>query len=53
MKAVSVVAVGTQEGHQQSPRHGRTEITSLDPGEGTSDLPLQGSDSEYSNHEQE
>jgi len=52
-KAVSVVADETQEGHQQSPRHRRTEIISLDHGEGTSGLPLQGSDSEYSDQEQE
>lgn len=32
-KPVSIVAVETQEGNQQSARHG-TEITSLDPGEG-------------------
>ncbi|KAK4810038.1 LOW QUALITY PROTEIN: hypothetical protein QYF61_005101 [Mycteria americana] len=31
-KAVSLVAVETQEGNQQSPSHRRTEITSLDPG---------------------
>ncbi|KAK4826024.1 hypothetical protein QYF61_003845 [Mycteria americana] len=47
-KAVSLVAVETQEGNQQSARHRRTEITSLDPGEGTSGLAPKGSDSEYS-----
>ena len=52
-KAVIIVAVETQEGNQCSPRHRRTEITSLDPGEGTSGLALQGSDSEYSDQEQE
>ncbi|GAB0208044.1 hypothetical protein GRJ2_003270100 [Grus japonensis] len=52
-KAVSIVAAETQDDNQPSPRHRRTEITSLDPGEGTSGLALQGSDSEYSNQEQE
>ena len=52
-KSVSVVAVETQEGNQRSPRHRRTEITSLDSGEGTSGLALKGSDSEYSDQEQE
>ncbi|GAB0208081.1 hypothetical protein GRJ2_003273800 [Grus japonensis] len=52
-KAVSVVAAETQEGNQQTPRYRTTEITSLDPGEGTSGLALRGSDSEYSDQEQE
>ena len=52
-KAVSVVAVETQEGTQRYPRHRRTEITSLDFGKGTSGLALQGSDSEYSDEEQQ
>ena len=52
-KAVSLVAVETQEDNQRSPRHRRTEITSLDPGEWTSGLALQGSGSEYSDQEQE
>lgn len=52
-KTVSSVAVETQEGNQRSPRHRRTEITSLDPVEGTSGLALKGSDSEYSDQEQE
>ena len=52
-KSVSVVAVETQEGNQRSPRHRRTEITSLNSGEGTSGLALKGSDSEYSDQEQE
>ena len=51
-KAVSLVAVETQEGNQQSARHRRTEITSLDPGEGTSGLAPKGSDSEYSDQGQ-
>ncbi|KAK4818890.1 hypothetical protein QYF61_021407 [Mycteria americana] len=33
-KAVSLVAVEIQQGNQRSPRHRRTEITSLDPGTG-------------------
>ena len=40
-KAVSVVAAETQEGHQQSPRHRTTQITSPDPVEWTSGLPPQ------------
>jgi len=52
-KAVSIAAVETQEVDQQSPRHRRSEITSLDPDEGTSGLALQVSDSEYSDQEQE
>jgi len=52
-KAVSIVAVETQEVDQQSPRHRRSEITSLDLDEGTSGLALQESDSEYSDQEQE
>ncbi|GAB0206427.1 hypothetical protein GRJ2_003108300 [Grus japonensis] len=51
-KAVSVVAAETQEGKQRSPRC-KTKITSLDPGEGTSGLALRGSDSDYSDQEQE
>ena len=55
-KAVNVVAVETQEASQQYRRQRRTEITiirrSLDPGEGTSGLAQQGSDSEYSDEEQ-
>ena len=49
---VSVAAVETQEGHRRSPRPRRTEIASLNPGEGTSGLPPQGSDSECSEQEQ-
>ncbi|PKU31763.1 glycine dehydrogenase mitochondrial-like [Limosa lapponica baueri] len=52
-KAVSIVAVETQEGNQRSPRHRRTEIISLDSSEETFGLALQGSDSEYSHQEQE
>lgn len=52
-KAVSVVAVEAQEGTQRSSRHRRTENTSLDSGEGTSGLVPQGSDSEYSDEEQQ
>ncbi|XP_049649847.1 uncharacterized protein LOC126035354 [Accipiter gentilis] len=51
-KAVSVVAVEAQESNQLSSRP-RTETTSLDSGEGTSGLALQGSDSEYSDEEQQ
>ena len=52
-KPVSFVAVETQEGNQRSPRHRKTEVTSIAPGEGTSGLALQGSDCEYSDQEQE
>ena len=52
-KAVRLIAVETQGGNQRSPRHRRTEITSLNSGEGTSGLALKGSDSEYSAQEQE
>ena len=52
-KAVSVVAVEAQESTQRSCRHRRTETTSLDSGEGTSGLVPQGSDSEYSDEEQQ
>ncbi|XP_075595208.1 uncharacterized protein LOC142599193 [Balearica regulorum gibbericeps] len=51
-KAISVVATETREGKQRSPRR-KTKITSLDPGEGTSGLSPRGSDSEYSDQEQE
>ena len=51
-KPVSLVAVQTQEGNQQSPRHRMTEINSIDPGEATCGLALKGSDSEYSDQEQ-
>lgn len=52
-KSASLVAVETQEGNQRSARHRRTEITSLDPSEGTSGLVLKRSDSENSNQEQD
>ena len=52
-KAVSIVAVETQEGHQRSPRHRRPEISSLDASEGTSGVPLQGPESEYSDQDQD
>ena len=47
-KALSPDAVGMAEGNQLSPRHRRsTENASLDFGEGTSGLTLEGADSEY------
>ena len=52
-KSVSAIAAERQEGHQRSVRHRRTEITSVDPGEGISGLTPQGSDREYSDQEQE
>ncbi|XP_049649778.1 uncharacterized protein LOC126035320 [Accipiter gentilis] len=52
-KAVSVVAVEAQESTQRSSRPRRTETTFLDSGEGTSGLVPQGSDSEYSDEEQQ
>ena len=52
-KAASIVAVETQEGHQRSPRHRRPEISSLDASEGTSGVPLQGPESEYSDQDQD
>lgn len=52
-KTASVVATERQDGNQRFPRHKRTKITSFHPGEGTSDLASQRSDSEYSDQEQE
>ncbi|CAM9904886.1 unnamed protein product, partial [Bubo scandiacus] len=52
-KVVNVAGVKPQESSQRSPRYRKTEITSLDPDEGVSGLARQGSDSEYSDQEQE